>query len=92
MNPEGADGELERIEQKIEQLKEQSKPPEAAVATPGLVFSMGFLVIGALLMGEQIGRYLSEKAGNPQYRLVGWGLGLGLAGLAVYRLFRPYMK
>ena len=87
MNPD-AEGpsELDLVQAKIAQLKESTQ------ATPGLVFSMGFAVIGSLMAGETFGRYLSEKAGNPQYSLVGWVLGFGMAGLAVYQLLRPYMK
>lgn len=94
MNPE-AEGpsELDLVQAKIAQLKESTKVPrEPPQATPGLVFSMGFAVIGSLMAGETFGRYLSEKAGNPQYSLVGWVLGFGMAGLAVYQLLRPYMK
>lgn len=93
MNPGGTDSsELDEVEKKIEQFKEQSRPAEGRVAGPGLVFSICFAVLGALWMGDHFGRYLSEKAGNPHYSLVGWGLGFALAGLTVYRLLRPYMK
>lgn len=85
--------QLDQLQEKIQQLKAQNrKPPEAPQATPGLVFSVGLSVLGALWVGEQFGRYLSQKAGNPQYLLVGWVSGFGLAGLTVYRLLRPYMK
>ncbi len=86
--------ELDDVQKQIAQLKAENlkKPPEAQVAGMHLVFSMGFTVLGALYMGDQFGRYLSLKAGNPQYGLVGWVLGLGLAIFAVYGLLRPYMK
>lgn len=94
MNPDTEEpSELDLVQAKIEQLKESCKVPAGPPqATPGLVFSMGFAVIGSLMAGERFGVYLSEKAGNPQYSLVGWVLGFGLAGLAVYQLLRPYMK
>ena len=88
--------ELEELQEQIQRLKgPPEKEPEKGggqMAGIGLVFSLGFTVLGALMAGDHFGRYLSEKAGNPQYSLVGWVLGFGMAGLAVYQLLRPYMK
>ena len=93
MSEEGPD-EIEELHQQIQRLKgPPSKEPERGQAAGmGLVFSLGFTVLGALMGGEHFGQYLSQKAGNPQYAMVGWGLGLGLAILGAYVLLRPYLK
>jgi hypothetical protein len=44
------------------------------------------------MAGDHFGRYLSQKAGNPQYAMVGVGLGLGVALAGAYLLLRPYLK
>lgn len=87
--------ELESLQEQIQRLKgPPEKKPEAGgqMAGMGLVFSLGFTVLGALMAGDHFGRYLSEKAGNPQYAMVGWGLGLGLALVGAYMMLRPYLK
>ena len=85
--------ELEKVEQRIRELKGSPPgPSDRPQAGVHLVFSMGFTVVGALVMGDFFGRLASEKAGNPQLRLVGWVLGLGLAAVAVYKQMRPFLK
>ena len=87
------DSDLEVVQARIRELKGQTHlSSEAPPASVGLVFSLGFTVVGALIAGDFFGRWVSEKAGNPQYRLVGWVLGLGLACLSVYKQLRPYLK
>ncbi|MCW5868480.1 MAG: hypothetical protein KIS61_14560, partial [Candidatus Eremiobacteraeota bacterium] len=86
--------ELEELQEQIQRLKgpPEQKSEGGQMAGMGLVFSLGFTVLGALMAGDHFGRYLSEKAGNPQYSMVGWGLGLGLALVGAYFLLRPYLK
>lgn len=87
--------EFEDLQQQIQRLKgtpEKKSGTSGQMAGMGLVFSLGFTVLGALMAGEHFGRYLSEKAGNPQYAMVGWGLGLGLAVVGAYFMLRPYLK
>jgi len=87
--------ELEELHEQIQRLKgPPEKKPELGgqMAGMGLVFSLGFTVLGALMAGDHFGRYLSEKAGNPQFAMVGWGLGLGVAVLGAYIVLRPYLK
>ncbi len=88
--------ELEELQEQIQRLKgPPEKEPEKGggqMAGIGLVFSLGFTVLGALMAGDHFGRYLSEKAGNSQYAMVGWGLGLGLALVGAYLMLRPYLK
>ena len=93
MSEEGPD-EFEELQQQIQRLKgPPAKEPERGQAAGiGLVFSLGFTVLGSLMSGEHFGRYLSQKAGNPQYAMVGWGLGLGVAIFGACLLLRPYLK
>lgn len=86
--------ELDKLQDQIDRLKSDSlpKPSDSTPVGMGLVFSLGFTVLGAMMVGEHFGRYLAEKAGNPRLGLVGWVLGLGLAMLASSRLLRPYLK
>ena len=87
--------ELEELQAQIQRLKgppEKKSETGGQMAGMGLVFSLGFTVLGALMAGDRFGRYLSEKAGNPQYAMVGWGLGLGLALVGAYIMLRPYLK
>ncbi len=87
--------ELEELQQQIQQLKgKPQKEPDrgGGMAGIGLVFSLAFTVLGALMAGDHFGRYLSQKAGNPQYAMVGVGLGLGVALAGAYLLLRPYLK
>jgi F0F1-type ATP synthase assembly protein I len=89
--PASSSGSVEELQDRIQRLKGDEPKAEAPIASIHLAFSLGATVIGALLMGDFFGRKLAEYAGNPQYRLVGWALGLGLAGLAGYKLLKPYI-
>lgn len=82
---------VEELQGRIQRLKDEEPKAQAPIASIHLAFSLGATVIGSLLMGDFFGRKLAEYAGNPQYRLVGWALGLGLAGLAGYKLLKPYI-
>lgn len=87
--------ELDELQQQIQRLKgtpEKEPDPRGGMAGVGLVFSLGFTVLGGLMAGDHFGRYLSQKAGNPQYAMVGWGLGLGAALVGAYLMLRPYLK
>ena len=95
MNSDSSDNsELDELQERIQRLKEKSPETTSQIPVAGmhLVFAMGFTVIGSLMAGDYFGSYLSQKAGNPQYSLVGWLLGLGLAVFSVIGLLRPYMK
>lgn len=83
--------EVGELQERIERLKGEEPKAQAPIASIHLAFSLGATVIGALFLGDYFGRMLAEHAGNPQYRLVGWALGLGLAGLAGYKLLKPYV-
>lgn len=85
------DAEIGELQERITRLKGTEKAPDPSVAGIHLAFSLGATVIGALFMGDFFGRTLAERAGNPQLRLVGWGLGMGLAGYASYKLLKPYI-
>lgn len=84
--------ELDELEERIRKLKSEAAPKTEPIVSIHVAFSLGFSVLGALMLGDFFGRWLSEKAGNPNYVLVGWVLGFGLAGSAAHRLLRPYLK
>lgn len=83
---------LDELQERIQKLKDEVAPKQDPVMSVHVAFSLGFSVLGALMVGDFFGRWLSEKAGNPNYVLVGWVLGFGLAGMAAHRLLRPYLN
>lgn len=97
MSETESDGEkpqegLDELQQRIQRLKAENEPKkEAPLASIHLAFSLGVTVLGSLFLGDYFGRMLVEHAGNEHLRLVGWGLGLALAGLSGYKLLKPYL-
>lgn len=83
--------ELDRLQSDIARLKSEQPPEPERQVSVGLVFSLGFSFVAALLAGDYLGGVLATKAGNPNLRLVGWGLGLALAGFTGYKQMRPYL-
>lgn len=92
MSPDESESELDRLQAKIRQMQSEESSQEPPQASVHLVFSLGLTVVVSLLGGDFFGRILSQKAGNPQYLLVGWVLGLGMAALGVYKQLRPFLK
>lgn len=86
--------ELDELQEQIQRLKgpPEKKPERGQSAGMALVFSLGFMVLSGLWGGYEFGDYLARKAGNPQYAMVGWGLGLGFAAFGAFWVLRPYLK
>jgi len=89
---EEPESDLNQLQARIRQMQKEETTAQAPQASVHLVFSLGFTVVASLMVSDYFGRWLSEKAGNPQYRMVGWVLGLGMAAIAVYKQLRPFLK
>lgn len=84
---------LERLESKIERLKEPERKGNAVYAKGvGLVLSFGFIMAGCLMAGVYIGDWLAVKVGVPAVKLVGIVLGLVVALGAALKLLQPFLK
>lgn len=85
--------ELQRLEQRLERLKEPRKTGDKQFARGlALVASFGFVLAGCLIGGLMLGEYLVKQTGQELFQLVGVILGLGTALFAGAKLLGPLMK
>lgn len=66
--------------------------PARWVQSMGLVFSLGVTMIGCVLLGLWLGKYLKARTGSDLTLVAGIFLGLGAGGYCVYRLLKPFLQ
>ena len=87
------DDQLERVEQKIQELKDPRKKADRQFTRGvALVTSLGFVVVGCILGGYLLGDYLAKRLGSELYLILSLLGGFGMAGYAGYRLLMPFLE
>lgn len=86
------DEQLAGLQKRIEALQGDQKPTLTGGGELHLVFSLGSVVVSTLLLGLYGGDWLARKTGHPQAQTLVLVLSMGFAGLAAYKLLRPFLR